>query len=142
MSVSEDHDEADQYSAESESTPSHTPSSPPTKQRRLVSEIDIGVFVSERSDSCGSVSDDDKYNLIVNNTTPSTTDILPARSHNRRFQCSWLIRFKWLRYSKHDNGGYCLPCVLFAKTPSQCADPGMLVKTPLTNFRKAIELLR
>lgn len=116
-------------------------SSPPLKQRRLASIFDIGVFVSERS-SGRRVSDDNKYSLIVNQPSPSETDILVSHTGNRRFQRAWLSHFKWLRYSKHDNGGYCLPCVLFATNTSQRADPSVLVRKPLINFRKALELLR
>ena len=39
------------------------------------------------------------------------------------------------------NGGYCLPCVIFAKGIGLNADPGILVNNPLTNFKKALEIL-
>ena len=52
-----------------------------------------------------------------------------------------IIRYPWLRYSKHDDGGYCLACVLFARCGDLRAAPGVLVKTPLTNFQKALEIL-
>ena len=55
---------------------------------------------------------------------------------------SWLKLFPWLMYSKHENGGYCLPCVMFSRNVSLRADPGILVGTALTNFRKALEILR
>lgn len=41
-----------------------------------------------------------------------------------------------------DNGGYCLPCILFSRRGSVYAQPaGVLVSCPLTNFRKALETL-
>ena len=125
-------------------TPSESPE-PPSKQLRLATEVDIGVFVSERCSgrpSDSSVNDDDKYNLIVNHPTPSATDVYPSGSDCRRFQSTWFTKYQWLRYSKHDNGGYCLPCVLFARSVNRRADPGALVSKPLVNFRKALELLR
>ena len=43
----------------------------------------------------------------------------------------------------HRNGGYyCLPYVMFLRNVSIHADPGILVGTPLTSFRKALEILR
>ena len=68
-------------------TPSESPE-PPSKQLRLATEVDIGVFVSERCSgrpSDSSVNDDDKYNLIVNHPTPSATDVYPSGSDGRRF---------------------------------------------------------
>ncbi|KAG1714421.1 repressor of the inhibitor of the protein kinase [Nymphon striatum] len=46
---------------------------------------------------------------------------------------------KWLVYSKSQNGGYCLPCVLFVHHPggSGCQF-GTLIERPFTNFRKAL----
>lgn len=103
-------------------------------------ELDIGVFVSERH-SGQNIEDADKYNLITNHSTPTPADVFPSRN-GRRFQLSWLARFKWLRYSKRDNGGYCLPCVLFARSGMQPGvDPGALVSKPFVNFRRATELL-
>ena len=125
-------------------TPSESPE-PPSKQLRLATEVDIGVFVSERGSgrpSDSSVNDDDKYNLIVNHPTPSATDVYPSGSDGRRFQSAWFTKYQWLRYSKHDNGGYYLPCVLFARSVNWSADPGALVNKPLVNFRRALELLR
>jgi len=102
-------------------------------------ELDIGVFVSERC-SGRNIEDANKYNLITNHSTPTPADVFPS-CNGRRFQLSWLARFKWLRYSKHDNGGYCLPCVLFARSGVQPGvDPDALVSKPFVNFRRATEL--
>ena len=50
--------------------------------------------------------------------------------------------FPWLVYSKQKNGGYCLPCVVFASTGYKGSNPGVLVSCPLTAFSKALEVLR
>ena len=103
-------------------------------------ELDTGVFISERQ-SGRNVDDADKYRLITDHSTPCPTDVFPSRN-SRQFQFSWLARYKWLRYRKHDNGGYCLPCVLFARAGVYAGvDPGALVTKPFVNFRKATELL-
>ncbi|KAG1650934.1 repressor of the inhibitor of the protein kinase [Nymphon striatum] len=55
------------------------------------------------------------------------------------YNYSWLEQMKWLVYSKSQNGGYCLPCVLFVHHPggSGCQF-GTLIERPFTNFRKAL----
>ena len=66
-------------------TPSESPE-PPSKQLRLATEVDIGVFVSERCSgrpSDSSVNDDDKHNLIVNHPAPSATDVYPSGSDGK-----------------------------------------------------------
>ena len=47
-------------------------------------------------------------------------------------------------YSREKNGSYCVPCLLFAHAGSgyRSTDPGVLVQSPLTQFSKALELLR
>ena len=50
--------------------------------------------------------------------------------------------FPWLVYSKQENGGYCLPYVLFASSGQQNSNPGVLVNRPHKSFNKALELFR
>ena len=98
------------------------------------------MLISERNNG-RSIEDADKYNLIINHLALNPTDVFPSRN-SRRFQFSWLTRFNWLRYSKYDNGGYCLTCVLFVRAGlSPGVDPGALVCKPFVNFRRATELL-
>jgi len=51
---------------------------------------------------------------------------------NRSFQISWQQRYPWLVYSKECDGGFCLPCVLFAIRESL----GTLVTTPFNRWTK------
>ena len=51
------------------------------------------------------------------------------------------MKYPWLKFSEQDNGGYCLPCVLFSRNESLRSDPGVLVKSPLTKFKNALEML-
>ena len=44
-------------------------------------------------------------------------------------------------YSKQENAGFCLPCVLFASFGYRGTNPGVLVNRPLTVFTKALEIL-
>ena len=61
----------------------------------------------------------------------------------RSFQLNWLDKYNGLTYSESTNGGYCLFCVLFGHCHSNPAmqQLGILINTPLTNFKKAIENL-
>ena len=82
--------------------------------------------------------------LLKNHFEPPPDYKFPKGAvNNRSFQYKWLLNFQpWLVYSKEANGGYCLPCVLFAtsSTSYHGSDPGILVTRPLINFGKALEL--
>ena len=47
-----------------------------------------------------------------------------------------------LVYSKQEDGGFCLPCVLFAPAGYHGSNPGVLVSYPLIVFKKALETLQ
>ena len=106
---------------------------------RLSAEGDVGVFVAQKSTV--DFTNHDKYQLVVNHFTPDPAYNFPKGTGSRSFQHRWLIKYPWLSYSEHHNGGYCLPCVLFSRNANFRSDPGVLVKSPLTNFQKALELL-
>ena len=117
---------------------------PPTKQPRLSKEADIGVFVAEKSRGV-IMTDHDKYQLATHHFIPGPGYSFPPLK-KRRFQHSWLSMFPWLTYSEQCRGGFCLPCVLFAKSDGFRSTPDLLVKRSLgeteNHFVKAIELLR
>ena len=117
-------------------SPSPTP--PPEKQPRLSPEKDIGSFTKKAS---ADVTDHDKYQLIVNHFVPEPAYNFPKNAGGRSFQHQWLMKYPWLKYSEQENGGYCLPCVLFYRSENLRSDPGVLVKNPLSNFKKALESL-
>ena len=50
--------------------------------------------------------------------------------------------FPRLVYSRQQNGGYCLPCVLFATAGYHRCNSGVLLSCPLASTRKSLELLR
>ena len=115
------------------SSPCSTP--PPEKQPRL--SPDIGIFAR----SSGSKSDHERYDLTVHHFVPDHSYKFARHADGRSFQHQWLMKYPWLKYSKEDNGGYCLPCVLFSRSENLRSDPGVLVRTPLTKFKNALELL-
>ena len=86
---------------------------------------------------------DTKYVLMTNHFQPDINYPFPKGSTGRSFQFQWLQSFPWLVYSKQADGGFCLPCVLFAPGHGyHGSNPGVLGCRPLTNFRKALETLR
>ena len=97
---------------------------------------DAAQFISSRSTSV------ERYYLLTNHFHPPPDYNFPRGEKGRTFQYRWLQSFPWLVYSKQKNGGYCLPCVVFASTGYQGSNPGVLVSRPLTAFNKALELLR
>ena len=97
---------------------------------------DAAQFISTHSTSA------ERYYLLTNHFCPPPDYSFPKGEKGRTFQHRWLQVFPWLVYSKQVNGGYCLPCILFASTGYQGSTPGVLVNRPLTAFNKALELLR
>ena len=111
---------------------------PPAAKRQALSTSEYGEvasFVGSRF-----LSADCKYNLLVNHFKPGADYSFPKSTSGCAFQYRWLVQFPWLAYSKQENGGFCLPCVLFASSGYHGSDPGVLVSRPLTAFAKALEL--
>ena len=110
------------------------------RKKSRLNHSDLGAFVHS---SHSSIADNDKYHLIREYFVPTLAYNFPQSSSRRSFQYSWLSKFQWLRYSEQDDGGYCLPCVLFFRpTVSFRTAPEVLVTKPLTNFQKALAILK
>ena len=86
-------------------------------------------------------TDDKKYQMIVDHFVPDATYKFPKASNGRSFQYKWLAKYPWLRYSEKADGGFCIACVLFSHSSNFRSDPGVLVNTPLTDFKRALEKL-
>ena len=114
---------------------------PPSPKRPLIDSTpecnDVAKFIGNSVH----ISDADKYKLLTNPFEPGASYVFPKGSSGRAFQFRWLQLYPWLAYSKEKNGGFCIPCVLFARTGYHGADPGVLVRSPLVSFSKALELL-
>ena len=110
-------------------------SGPPVAKRHALATSDcteIASFVD-----CTHLSSESKYNLVSNHFKPSADFAFPKSTNGRAFEHQWLVQFPCLVYSKQENGGFCLPCVLFASSGYRGTDPGVLVNRPLTAFTKA-----
>ena len=84
---------------------------PEAKRQALVTTDcnEVANFVGSRS-----LTAECKYNLLVNRFKLGADYSFPKGSSRRAFHYRWLMNFPWLAYSKQENGGFCLPCVLFA----------------------------
>ena len=84
---------------------------PEAKRQALVTTDcnEVANFVGSRS-----LTEECKYSLLVNRFKLGVDYSFPKGSSRGAFQYRWLMNFPWLAYSKQGNGGFCLPCVLFA----------------------------
>ena len=108
---------------------------PPAKQLRLESDHDILSYMSVAK----TVSN--KYQLTIQCFVPENTYKFPKDANiGHSFQYRWLAKYPWLRYSKRADGEFCLACAFF-QSSNFCSDPNVLVTTPLTDFKRALEKL-
>ena len=96
---------------------------------------EVAIFVRSSS-----ISAQSKYDLLVSHFKPTANYEFPKHSGGRSFKHHWLLKFPRLAYSKQENGGFCLPCVLFRSSGYHGSDPAVLVSQPLIAFHKALEL--
>ena len=83
------------------------------------------------------------YQFINNHFSPDVKyKFLKRSTTGRSFQHQWLVSNPWLKYSKQDDGGYCLPCVMFYTSKNFRAQAGVLASNALTNFKHAINSLK
>ena len=116
----------------------------PLPPKRPVLADDASSFPTDVTQVIGSlsISANTRYSLLTNHFQPSADYNFPKGASGRSFQYQWLQSFPWLVYSKQEDGGFCLPCVLFASAGYRRSSPGVLVSRPLTVFKKALEMLR
>ena len=78
-------------------------------------------------------------------SVPGTSYQFPAHTFGkqlRRFQRNWLTKYNGLVYSQVADGGYCKCYVLFTQCETSFQAFGRLVTQPLTNFKKASDILK
>ena len=82
--------------------------------------------------------------MLKEHFVPAPDYVFPARIFQgiaRHFQHSWLTKYPGLVYSASEDGGFCKYCVLFTSCEASVKELGVLVNRPLTNFKKATEIL-
>ena len=85
------------------------------------------------------MTEHEKYNFYGYHFTPEIDYKFP-REGGRGFLHRCLGKYSWLTYSWQENGGYCLPCVLFARSIDIRKDKRVLVEIAFTNFKKMYEV--
>ena len=115
-----------------------SPKQPRTEQE---SEATVTEDVAEVVKRRATLTESEKYNFYYNHYTPGADFKFP-REKSRSFRHEYLRKYKWLVYSPKQNGGYCLPCVLFASTSDTRKGKGAFVETAFVNFKKAYEMCK
>ena len=90
------------------------------------------------------LTDSEKFFLLNHHFVPGNSYQFPAHTfgkQSRCFQRNWLTKYNGLVYSQEADGGYCKFCVLFAQRETSVQSFGTLVNRPLTNFKKASNIL-
>ena len=108
--------------------------------------LDVGNLVksvaSEELESAVDIlTDSEKYGCLTRHFRPPREYKFPStymNKCNRSFQESWLTKYPWLVYSPTLDGGFCLPCFLFARNRS---GKGILVNTPFVHWTKVSSTL-
>ena len=85
------------------------------------------------------MTEHEKYNFYCYHFTPDIDYKFPRES-GRGFLHRCLGKYSWLTYSWQENGGSCLPCVLFAMSMDERKGKGVLLETAFANFKKMYEV--
>ena len=91
------------------------------------------------------MTDSEKLFLLDHHSVPGTSYQFPAHTfekQSRHFQSNWLTKYNGLVYSQVADGEYCECYVLFAQCETSFQAFGRLVTRPLTNFKKASDILK
>ena len=86
-----------------------------------------------------SLTEQEKYYFYSHRFIPDVSYQFPLKD-GRGFLHRYLTRYSWLSYSQKENGGYCMPCVLFAKSIDIRKGRGVFIETAFTNFKKMYEM--
>ena len=93
----------------------------------------VNVDVADLAKRRNALTDSEKYNFYCNHFTPTVNYRFP-REGGCSFLHHYLMRYNWLVYSRKENGGYCLPCVLFARSVDTRKGKGLFVEAAFTTF--------
>ncbi|XP_050065980.1 52 kDa repressor of the inhibitor of the protein kinase-like [Aphis gossypii] len=92
-------------------------------------------------------SAEEKIDILKNIWGPDPNYKFPqSGNRNLRFQINWTYEFCWLRYSKIQDGAFCLTCILFPPSDGLGKgghqNPGKLVIEKYNNWKKAKDLFK
>ena len=102
-----------------------------------VKKYDIGNYFSMSKILPGK----ELYDCISNCFTPDKNFSFPFDTSVPRSQAflnKWLEEYDWLRYSKSSNGGFCLPCSLFASKSTKFKNQAQLITKPVVASNNSV----
>ena len=101
--------------------------------------LDFGVFHEQFFHKLTSLTDVQKYDIILKHKKPAENFVFPAEKNKRPFVRNWLTEFPWVAYSEKLNGCFCVSCVLFYhEVPNGNAMTTNLYSESLAGFSKNV----
>ncbi|XP_065671863.1 52 kDa repressor of the inhibitor of the protein kinase-like [Hydra vulgaris] len=95
------------------------------------------VLVNYSSDA-KTLSNSEVQHLVQSVFVPCKTFTFLKNSNGRSFQLAWIVKFRWLTYSKIFDGAFCLRCVLFGHSfHSDCTIVERLFSKPFNYWNDA-----
>ena len=88
------------------------------------------------------MTEHEKYNFYCYHFIPDIDYKFPCDGGRGFLHWYFLRKYSWLTYSWKENGGYCLPCVLFARSIDVRKGKGVLVETAFATFKKMYEVCK
>lgn len=141
--VANDQDETTDHTS-FEATP-NSKSDTSSKSSKLID--DIGLLINANMSAhdiektLKDLSAEDKLFITQHHFKPSSHFVFPSvymNGYNRSFQFGWLEKYRWIAYSPHLDGAFCIACAIFVKDRVK---KGILVNAPFTKWIKASEVL-
>lgn len=107
----------------------------------VADQSDISSFRNKNKQ----LNDGDKIKILQGLSAPQKKFEFPSTTFgnkSRKFQYDWLENYKWLIYSKSEDGAYCKYCFIFSQKEvghNSGQITGHLVSDPYRNWKKALE---
>ena len=119
-------------------TSKHDDNSGTKSTEQATAKKDIGHYYN-KVDQLGN---SEKYDLMENVWKPLPSHRFPVKvesgAQKRKFNLNWLNDHKWLTYSEHLDGAFCLACVLFGRRIGKNSSKlDKLFRSPLTTWSTA-----
>ena len=127
------------HQTETDSVP-HQPETDSIPNSEPVHVKDVGKHLTSKT-NLRTLTAPEKLGIIDNHFKPGEDYEFPRTDINKcntAFRHQWLATYPWLVYSKEVDGGFCLPCVLFATKEKL----GVLVNTLFRGWTKVSDICR
>ncbi|KAF0747872.1 zinc finger MYM-type protein 1-like, partial [Aphis craccivora] len=102
-----------------------------------LNKFDIGLF---NRFTTKQIDSEQIYQILTNTWYPEPSyQFIATGKRNLKFQYKWLDRWKWLAYSKSQNGVYCKYCISFSPEEVCSQKLGKFVLTKFDDWAHAID---